>query len=174
MADRLVTLFNSFSFSEKRLSAFWQAKRTGQLMPSRADFVAEDLTEWIGWMHLLRPVDDGRDFTYDVFSTRSSIGANQEMTGRRVSEWDDERVQVALKFYQLVIREKSPVMFAAPERFENDFITFRRIALPFGDNGVVTHILAYLSEVPMEGSEDRLPVPLSTGTIVEILRSDET
>jgi hypothetical protein len=163
--------FNMFSVSEKRLFAFWNAKREGRLMPSRADFVAEELSEWIGWMHLLRPVDDGVDFIYEVFSTRSFIGTPREMTGRRVGSWNDGRVEVALEFYRAVIRGKSPVLFAAPERFENDFITFRRIALPFGDNGEVTHILAHLNETPIDGSSDRVPVPISVEAIDDILRS---
>ncbi|MBL6599632.1 MAG: hypothetical protein ISP41_12130 [Alphaproteobacteria bacterium] len=152
--------------------AFWEAKRAGRSMPRRTDFVAEELREWIGWLHLLRPVPDGDDldFIYEVFSTRSSIGAHYEMTGRRVGEWDDDRVAVALEFYRAVMREKSPVTFAAPERFEKDFIAFRRIALPFGDETGITHILAHLSELPIAGAGHREPVRLDLETIQIVLR----
>lgn len=172
--DWWVTLTSTFSVSEKRLLAFWETKRAGRPMPRRSDFLAEELREWIGWMHLLRPVPDGPDFDfiYEVFSTRSTIGAEREMTGKRVGEWDDARVEVALAFYRAVMREKSPVMFAAPERFENDFIAFRRIALPFGDETGITHILAHLSELPVGGAGHRAPERLDIGLIARILQED--
>lgn len=152
--------------------AFWEAKRAGRTMPRRADFLAEELREWIGWLHLLRPVPDGddHDFVYEVFSTRSSIGAHHEMTGKRVGEWDDDRVAIALEFYRAVMREKSPVTFAAPERFDNDYIAFRRIALPFGDENGITHILAHLSELPIEGAGHRQPIRLDIETIKDVIR----
>ena len=136
-------------------------------MPRRSDFIAEELREWIGWLHLLRPVPvgDGFDFVYEVFSTRSSIGDRHEMTGKRVGEWDDDRVTVAMEFYRAVMREKSPVAFAAPERFEKDFIAFRRIALPFGDETGITHILTHLSERPTDGTGHREPARLDIETI---------
>jgi hypothetical protein len=160
-----------FSVPEKRLLSFWDRKRAGRTMPNRSDFVAEELQEWIGWMHLLRPIQgvDGLDFIYEVFSTRSSIGGNREMTGRRVGEWDDERVEVALEFYRSVMRESSPIMFAAPERFQNDYLAFRRIALPFGDASGITHILAHLSETPIDGAANRVPVSLDAQVIADIL-----
>lgn len=164
--------FNSFSVSEKRLLAFWDNKRASRVRPSRSDFIAEELHEWIGWMHLLRPVRRGEefDFIYDVFSTRSTVGGDREMTGHRVGEWDDERVEVALEFYRSVLRENSPVMFAAPERFDNDYIAFRRIALPFGDSSGITHILAYLRETTIEGAVNRTPVPLDPEAIEHIIQ----
>lgn len=149
-----------FSAPEIRLLTFWNAKRAGRQMPRRADFVAEELQEWIGWMHLLRPVDGGDDFVYEVFSTRSPIGSQREMTGRRVGEWDDHRVEAALAFYRSVMREKCPVSFTAPERFHDDFMAYRRIALPFGDDAGVTHILAHLSETTMAGPPNTVPIAI--------------
>lgn len=161
--------------AERRLLAFWNTKRAGRSMPRRSDFLPEELKQWIGWLHLLRPVpvDGDIDFVYEVFSTRSSIGAQREMTGKRVGEWDDARVAVALEFYRCVMREKSPVTFGAPERFDNDLIAFRRIALPFGDESGITHILAHLSEISIAGAANRVPVPLSADTIADLLREEE-
>jgi hypothetical protein len=158
-----------FSAREVRLLTFWNTKRAGRPMPRREDFVAEELQEWIGWMHLLRPVDGGDDFVYEVFSTRSPIGSQREMTGRRVGEWDDQRVEAALAFYRTVMREKSPISFAAPERFHDDFMAYRRLALPFGDDTGVTHILAHLSKTTMEGVPNIEPIAIDLKTIAEIL-----
>ena len=41
--------------TERAFLSFWEDKRGGRRMPRRADFVAEDLSGWLPFLHLLRP-----------------------------------------------------------------------------------------------------------------------
>lgn len=133
--------------NERALLQFWNMRRNGRAMPERADFTPEDLYPWIGFLHLLEPVDDGNDFRYAVFTTRTVIGATKDMTGKRVSDWQDERARAAKDLYGTVLRIAGPVYSAVPERHEDDMILYSRLCLPLGKGEKVTHIISMLTPV---------------------------
>jgi len=144
--------------TEKELSLlqFWNARRAGRAMPERADFVPEDLFPWIGFLHLLEPIDGGRDFRYAVFTTRTLVGMDKDMTGKRISDWNDDRTGFALQLYGSVLDHARPVYSALPERHREDWVVYSRLCLPLGANGIVTHIVSMLSPLK-EKTTDPIP-----------------
>lgn len=131
---------NELSFLE-----FWDKRRDGRVMPERADFAPEDLFPWIGHLHLLEPIDGGRDFRYAIFTTRTLVGKEQDMSGKLVSDWQDERVVHALNLYRSVVDHAKPFYNAIPERHREDWVIYSRLCVPLGQAGTVTHVVSMLT-----------------------------
>ncbi len=148
--------------TEKELSLlqFWNGRRAGRAMPERSDFRPEDLFSWIGYLHLLEPIDGGRDFRYAVFTTRTLVGEDQDMNGKRVSDWGDERVEYALRLYGAVIEQARPIYNMVPERHKDDWIVYSRLCLPLGTKDGITHIVAMLTQVKGEFSDPIYPTAI--------------
>ncbi len=130
---------------ELALLTFWDACRKGRPMPERTDFTPEDLFPWMGYLHLLKPIDDGADFQYMVFTTRTLLGQDQDMSRKRVSEWPDKRADFARQLYRTVMTHRHPVYSLIPERFERDMVLYSRVCLPLGKDGRITHIMSHLT-----------------------------
>ncbi len=67
------------------LYRLWDAKRTVYAMPSRGDFLFEELVPWLGHLMLVDAIDGGRDFVYRVFGTGIAEFLGQDLTGKRLS-----------------------------------------------------------------------------------------
>ncbi len=139
--------------SELSLLQFWDGRRGDRTMPERPDFAAEDLHPWIGNLHLLEPVGGGADFRYAIFTTRTLIGVDQDMTGKLVSDWDELRAGYAKRLYSTVMEHARPIYSALPERYHDDWIFYSRICLPLGRGETITHIMTMISHIE-EGLEE--------------------
>ena len=133
--------------NELSLLQFWDSLRAGRTMPERQDIVPEDLFPWLGFLHLLEPIDGGRDFRYVIFTTRTLVGRDKDMTGKYVSDWGDERVVHAMRLYRAVVENARPVYNSTPERHEDDWVVQSRLCLPLGKGDTVTHIVSMLTPV---------------------------
>jgi len=143
--------------NERSLLQFWESRRNGRAMPARADIAAEDLFPWIGYLHLLEPIDGGNDFRYAVFTTRTLIGSDKDMTGKCVSDWGGERAGYALQLYSTVMECARPIYSVLPERYKDDWIIYSRICLPLGIEGTITHIMSMISFMEDEQTDTVLP-----------------
>ncbi len=130
---------------ELALLTIWDARCKGRPTPERTDFTPEDLFPWLGYLHLLTPIDNGADFHYTVFSTRTLLGQDQDMTHKRVSEWSDKRAEYARQLYSTVMTHQRPIYSLVPERFERDLVLYSRVCLPLGKEGRISHILSHLT-----------------------------
>lgn len=150
--------------TEKELSLlqFWNTRRAERAMPERSDIRPEDLFPWIGFLHLLEPVDGGRNFRYAVFTTRTLLSRDRDLNRKCVSDWGDERVGFAMRLYGTVLKHARPVYSALPERHEEDWYVYSRICLPLGTGDTVTHILSMLTPREDEVIDSVLP------TVVEL------
>ena len=148
--------------TEKELSLleFWNSRRGSRAMPQRSDFLAEDLFPWIGFLHLLEPVDNGRDFRYAVFTTRTLLGRDIDLNGKFVSDWGDDRVGFAMRLYGTVMRTGRPVYSILPERHKQDWYVYSRICLPLGSADKITHIVAMLTQHEEIPDEQILPTAI--------------
>lgn len=130
---------------ETEFLEFWNALRGDRPMPSRRDFVAEDLGPLLGWIHLLVCLDRGTDFRYSVFSARTPAYTIREMTGQRVSAWESPRREDALGYYSFVYRAAAPCYMASIEAFDEETVAISRLSVPFGEDGIVDHIATLLT-----------------------------
>ena len=126
---------------------YWSELRDERVMPHRHDVRPEDIYTYLGWLHLVQPIDGGKDFQYAVFNTRTVPGSDQDMTGKRVSDWGVPRHQYAMDLYGKVLESKSPVYSLVPERYKEDWLAYSRLCLPLGERSQVSHILVLLSEM---------------------------
>lgn len=150
------------SLTEKELSllAFWDSRRGNRAMPKRSDFLPEDLFPWMSFLHLLEPIDNGRDFRYAVFTTRTLLGKDVDLNGKFVSDWDDVRVGYAMRLYGTVMETSRPVYSIQPERHEEDWFVYSRLCLPLGSAGGITHIVAMLTPRDEKLDEQILPTAI--------------
>ena len=148
--------------SELSLLQFWDGRRGDRVMPERADLAPEDLFPWIGYLHLLEPVDGGADFRYAVFTTRTLIGVDQDMTGKFISDWDEVRAGYAKRLYSTVMEHVRPIYSVLPERYQDDWVVYSRVCLPLGVGTTITHIMSMISYIESGVSETVLP------TVIEL------
>jgi hypothetical protein len=139
-----------FRFAEQlALYALWNRKRGARRMPDRADFTTDDLRPWMGEMHLLEVLENGRDFRYLVYGTDIGRYHDVEMTRRLVSEWPQDMRDAALRTYSLVAREACPYLVRQNETAQDRLHSNHRLVLPLSRSGAtVDHILTHLHMIP--------------------------
>lgn len=138
-------VLENLTSNEEALLGLWNSLRADRPMPSRDDLQTEDLFNWIGWLHLLIPVDNGADFRYEVFGTEELPREDPDMTGRCVSEWHDDRANRAEVFYGAAFAQKRPVYSCLPDRNDSDWLLISRLCLPLGNENGVDHLLCLLT-----------------------------
>lgn len=118
-------------------------------MPLRERFSPAELPRHLPNIFLVETVtvDDGAvDYRYSVFGTALALLFGTEMTGKLVSEYPGEnRAERSRKILDHVSTLKRPVRTAGNFTSKNGMLVFgESIVMPFGKDGVVTHILADL------------------------------
>jgi hypothetical protein len=143
-----------FRFPEQfDLFQLWLHKRGDRAMPSKPDLAAPDLRPWLGDIHLIEVIDQGRDFRYLIFGTDIARYYDVEMTRRFVSEWPDAMREAAFATYMRVTRDACAYLVRQNEIAVNRLFSNHRLVLPLSNDGVtVDHILTHLRMVP--GNKD--------------------
>jgi hypothetical protein len=52
------------------VQSYWDSKRRGRSMPSRADIRPDELRDWLSQLMLVDVIDGGRDFRYRLLGTK--------------------------------------------------------------------------------------------------------
>src|SRR5258706_15842064 len=68
------------------IHSYWQSKRNGRRMPSRADIVPAELTLPLPLILLADVLDGGRDFRYRLLGTRLTPYFPKRATGKTFTE----------------------------------------------------------------------------------------
>jgi hypothetical protein len=118
----------------------WQHKRGTRVMPSRGDFPFNEITPWVGRLHLVEVLPE--DFRFKVFAGRSSTRLGDEWTGRLLSEvvprWMAED---AAADYRRCVEICEPVYADRTRReAEGRMYSWRRLILPVGEGRTVDHL----------------------------------
>ena len=91
----------------RRFAELWEAKRDGRPMPSREDFLVEELAPWFGHVLIMDVIDGGRDFRYRMIGTSITQFLDRDYSGRLVSECEygegNARSRIEETFRQPVI-----------------------------------------------------------------------
>jgi hypothetical protein len=135
-----------FRFPEQyELFQLWMRKRGSRRMPVRAELDAAELRPWLGHLHLIEVVDQGRDFKYLVYGTEIARYYDIEMTGRLASSWPETMRNAAFQTYTRIVRDRCPYVVAQNEWALERLFSNHRIVLPFSRDGrEVDHILTYV------------------------------
>jgi hypothetical protein len=152
MPDFAPTIRHDAIVSERprALYDWWATKRGARTLPTRGDFLAEELVPW--WPDLVfYEIERGSGaprFRFRVHGDNAAIADGGNFTGRFLDEvLPRESANQVLDCYNAVFRAQLP-LYSRSHRFSRDGhnIGFERLLLPFGD-GPVQHILAYLVRV---------------------------
>jgi hypothetical protein len=139
-----------FRFPEQfELFQLWLRKRGARAMPSKADLPAPDLRPWLGDVHLIEVIEQGRDYRYLIFGTDIARYYDVEMTRRLASEWPDAMREAAFATYGRVTRDACPYLVRQNEVAVDRVFSNHRLVLPLSNGGqAVDHILTHLRMVP--------------------------
>ena len=136
---------------QKRLHAvyaYWDSKRNGRAMPSRADIEPADLKPFLPQLVLLDVVGDPPRFRYRLVGTevtrvRQGLGKG-DPTGEFVDDVTHHQGTAAvLAHYRRVVAERRPSIDAgtytpSPER---PWLRFKRLVMPLAADGATVDML---------------------------------
>lgn len=125
---------------------YWEAKRRGRPMPSRADIDPLELRRFLPGIILIDVVDDERRYVYRLVGTREVAMRGKDPTGQSMIEgFFAATLEAALAIPDKVVATKAPFFlhrdFTAPDgRLGYEDL----IMLPLSEDGArVTMIIGY-------------------------------
>lgn len=132
--------------SDPRLVAlygYWEAKRAGRVMPTRADIDPLEMRAWLGNLLLIDVAGEGR-FVYRLYGTGFVNSFGRDMTGRSVDELPPEQQERVRADYQSVCASCLPRARLYTAAFEvpmaglqppqdSQVVTWERLVLPLSD-----------------------------------------
>lgn len=139
------------------LLQLWRDRRGRRPIPLRSDIDVLDLWPWLGYLHLLEVLEDGRDLRYRVHGTMIASRIGVEMTGKRLSEQAEENRKISWEIYRPCLRSSKPYLEVRNENFWMRVPGFRRLVLPLATEiQAISHLLVLLEDLlPTDGSETR-------------------
>ena len=140
--------------SDPRLVAlygYWEAKRAGRTMPTRADIDPLEMKAWLGNLLLIDVGGEGR-FVYRLYGTGFVNSFGRDMTGRSVDELPPEQQERVRCDYQAVCASHQPrarlytAAFEVPDlgvsaRQQTEVVTWERLVLPLSDGDLQVTML---------------------------------
>ena len=129
------------------LRTYWDEKRRGRAMPSRADISPSQLKEHLGWVMILDVMPGARDFRYRLIGTLVTQYFSSDSTGKTVMEAfapNGEEVGKSVNsVFRKVARDKCVMRATGDANWLSEGLeAFEAIYLPLSDDGeTVSHIL---------------------------------
>lgn len=107
--DRRLPLASMTNDRLRRLFGYWDGKRAGRSMPSRADIDPLEMREHLGRMHLLDVIEPNL-FRFRLYGSGVTNPNVRDMTGRTTRDYEDAAFgAVVTRHYQACVDEKAPV-----------------------------------------------------------------
>ena len=119
------------------LCRLWEAKRAGNAMPSRRDFMIEELGPWLGHLMLVDAIDGGRDFAYRVFGTWIADFLGYDLTGKPLSTLASPRQRAVSEEYNGVVATRRPHYVVGSSFLARRSTVVARAILPLSYTGCV-------------------------------------
>lgn len=138
--DRLSNPILSF------LRNYWDAKRAGRVMPSRADIKPAEMKEYLGWIILIDVLPGCEDFRFRMIGTRVSQYFLADATGQTMREafaaYGDAVVSGIVATHRKTARDRVVVRaFGGAGWLGRSFLDFDAIYLPLSDDGVNANMI---------------------------------
>ncbi len=131
------------------LYAYWDVKRAGRAMPTRADLDPIEMRDWLGNLVLIDATADGR-FVYRLYGTKFVDSFGLDMTGRSVDDLPADQRERVRSDYEAVRSTGHPRARLYTALFDNTPSGLRPAA-------------AKASRVPQVVTWERLVLPLGAG-----------
>ena len=119
-----------------KVLAYWEGKRRGRLMPSRADIEPLELVQFLPFICIVDVVDDPRRFVYRLVGTGEVEVRGYDPTGKSVLDgYFAATPEAALKNYEHVRVTRAP--FYEKDEFQvvDRYIGEANLFLPLSDDG---------------------------------------
>jgi hypothetical protein len=137
---------SGFAPDIRAFHAYWDSKRRGRRMPSRADIDPAEIVPLLPGIVLIDVVDDARCFLYRLVGTREAAMRGRDPTGKSVSEgFYGASAEASMASYQDVVARRALRLerreFTTPDgRYGREQV----ILLPLSDDDArVNMIFAY-------------------------------
>ena len=127
----------------KQLYAYWDGRRNGRTMPSRADIDPLDIPRLLPFVVLVDVLNDPRDYQYRLVGTDVTESIGVDFTGTRLSESNSKKVFERIWVdYDRAADEHQPVYTEDRVAWQGrEFLRYKRIALPLSDDGEQVNML---------------------------------
>jgi len=117
-----------------RLYAYWEAKRRGRRMPTRADIDPLDFTRMVGRISMVDVLGDAASptsFRFRLAATPICRALGYEMTGRSLEEMPDPATRAFVTYnYVEVARSATPLAISGAVRLDGRDWTGECLILP--------------------------------------------
>ena len=128
------------------LRNYWESKRAGRAMPSRADIKPAEMKEYLGWIILIDVLPSFEDFRFRMIGTRVSQYFLADATGQTMREafaaYGDAVANGVIATHRKTARDQVVVRaFGGAGWLGRSFLDFDAIYLPLSDDGVNANMI---------------------------------
>jgi hypothetical protein len=122
----------------RTLYDYWDGKRRGRIMPSRADLDPVDIPLLLQYVFLIDVARDPLALRYRVFGTALAALFRRDLTGLEIGAGSQpEHLPGILARYARILAERVPFFHRDRMREQaNDFTTVERLIVPLSRDGV--------------------------------------
>jgi hypothetical protein len=134
------------SVSTRRLYEFWEARKTGRDLPSRADFDPTEMRDWLAGLMLVDVFHDPRRLKYRLVGEVEVESRGFNPTGRWVEDgFLGDSLKDVLINYNTAIDQRRPLFDWSGYRCGGGFLHLREaLFLPLADaQGVVDKVMTF-------------------------------
>jgi hypothetical protein len=149
------------------LKDYWNSRKAGRPLPSRADIKPSDLKQHLGWIILLDALPDYADFRYRTIGTRVAQYFLADSTGKTLSEafgsYGEAAVNGVLSVHRKAAQDKTIVRaFGGAGWLGRSFLDFDALFLPLSDDGQAVNMIlsAFTFDVTELLQSRSSPLPL--------------
>lgn len=126
---------------------YWDSKRTGRLMPSRADIKPGEIPQLLRHIVMVRVLHDPLDFEYTLVGNASVEALGFNMTKMKVSElsrFSPVYSKMLHAFHALICQERKPYgAWGHLVHVQREYRQFEGVHMPLSDDGeTVDRIMA--------------------------------
>ena len=155
--------FNPRGFTRFELAvihSYWQSKRNGRRMPSRADIVPAELTLHLPQILLADVLDGGRDFRYRLLGTRLTPYFPVQATGKKFTEalapFGAATVAGTIAVYRSIVNEREAALIKGPgEYYHQEAKTFEAVLMPLSNDDLTASMIFGAFEFELKKSAGR-------------------
>ncbi len=128
------------------LRDYWDAKRAGRAMPSRADIKPSEMKEYLGWIILIDVLPGFDDFRFRMIGTRVSQYFLADATGQTMREalavHGEAAVNGIVATHRKTARDQVVVRaYGGAGWLGRSFLDFDAIYMPLSDDGATANMI---------------------------------